>query len=179
MSNTSTYRRYIGNLVYNFKYQKISTIGQTCIYCGCAAVVWDHVPPISIASGYDGHFIKVPACRDCNGFLSAVPIMTLQGRRHHIIQRMLVRRKKFLTTPDWENMELSEITGWVNRYIRAHLKKRNYLRRKIAYMNKNIEETFSEYIINFLEIKKAGGFRCCSGSIVDVGYSEPQRAEIY
>jgi hypothetical protein len=178
MKNATTYRRYIGLRIYDFKYQKISTIGQTCIYCGCAAGVWDHVPPVSIASGYDGHFIKVPSCKDCNAFLSAAPIMDLRGRRIHIIQRMLVKRRKFLATPDWDGMELSEITGWVNRYIRAHLKKRNQLRRKIAYMNKNIEERFSDYIINFSEIKNVSGGDRYDGDIIKIGYVEPQRADI-
>ena len=83
-----------------------------------------------------------------------------------------------MATPDWDGMELSEITGWVNRYIRAHLKKRNQLRRKIAYMNKNIEERFSDYIINFSEIKNVSGGDRYDGDIIKIGYVEPQRADI-
>jgi hypothetical protein len=150
----SNYRRVINERVYDFKYEKIKTIGDRCIYCGAAPHVWDHVPPIVVASNYGGKFIKVPACKECNAFLNHFNVMDLESRRRHIIGRILVRRKSALNTPKWEDCELGEIKGWVNGYIRSEIKRKKSLINRMEYMVHNISETFGHHVDDYQLIKR-------------------------
>ena len=150
----SQHTRVINERLYNFKYMEIETIGDTCIYCGVPANVWDHVPPIVLASNYEGTFILVPACRECNGFLNRLNTMDLEGRRRHIIGRILARRKSVLNTPDWDENELDEIEGWVNEYIKSELKKKKCLMDRMGHMMHNISETFQDYVPEYTLVEK-------------------------
>ena len=135
--------------VYDFKYEVVKALGGVCVYCGDFAEVMDHVPPISKARFFSGHFIKVPACKQCNSFLSSISLVTLKERRKHVLSRMAVRRKKVLSTPEWTEEELSEIKYGSNRYIRKHLQMKKHLMERIKYINDNIDETFCDCVPGF------------------------------
>ena len=137
-------RRYISEKLNDFKYKRINPVFDACIYCGETARVWDHVPPISIADGYNGMFFKVPSCRSCNAYLFHKPFFALSVRKEHIRQRLF--RKTDLYIPIWEVDELDSIKGWVNKYIKYGLNNQRILKRRILYITATMGEEFTDYL---------------------------------
>ena len=148
-------RRELNNLIHEFKYEEIKTIGNLCLYCENIAAVWDHVPPISLAYYYQGHFIKIPSCRSCNSCLTNKPLISLANRRSEIIRVLLGTRenKSIMKTAEW-GLELEELTGWLKRYIRSHCLKKVILITRIINMRDSIKETWGEYVEDFKGIKE-------------------------
>ena len=148
--------RYLHHVLHDFKYIKVQNIDSRCVYCGERAEVLDHVPPISIAYQYTGSFLKIPACRSCNKYLYAIPLVTLSSRREHIRQRLY--RIKDINIPTWENLEIAELKGMLNSYVKNGLKNQEIIRRRILYISINFEETFQDYIYDDYEkvTKKEG-----------------------
>ena len=92
-----------------------------CTYCGAPANGVDHIVPIS----YNGYKLKgkngkrgnqsydkkktVPVCNDCNNLLNDYAIFSIHERAAYISQRLAIKHRKLLSTPDWSEDELSEL----------------------------------------------------------------------
>ena len=136
----STKKRALNKRIHDFKYIRIHSIGNLCVYCGEWAEVLDHVPPISAAHLYKAGHIKVPACKSCNKFLSGAIILSIKDRKKYIIEKILKKRKKSLRIPNWEEEELCEIKGFVNGYIKKGLIKQRQLQIRLKILTS--DETF-------------------------------------
>jgi hypothetical protein len=123
------YTRRQSDNVYHYKYRKVKTYWNECIYCGAPAVVWDHVPPISLAYHYAGNqeikFLLVPACGECNALLSNHDIPTVDERKNYLLNRITKKYRKILKMPDWSDSELEEIKGYINKFVKSSQHKQN------------------------------------------------------
>jgi hypothetical protein len=92
--------------------------GVCCYYCGGLATTRDHSPALRVVmrilekGDYDEFeqltLVVVPACRACNGNLSAKPLLTLEERRAYIHTKYPTRLE---TSPisNWSALELNEL----------------------------------------------------------------------
>uniref|UniRef100_A0A6M3LL27 HNH endonuclease n=1 Tax=viral metagenome TaxID=1070528 RepID=A0A6M3LL27_9ZZZZ len=142
MNNVSINNRRRSVILHDFKYNKIK--GSFCIYCGEKAHVYDHVPPISKAEQFKGTFIKVPSCKSCNAILNNTSFKTLKERREHLIKKL--SNRKDLKIPIWDYSELSELEGFIKKYIKKGIKNREVLKKRLTYLYFYLEtENFEDY----------------------------------
>jgi hypothetical protein len=146
--------RYRCEQLHDFKYQKVSTIGCCCIYCGKPAKTLDHIPPISAAHLYTGTFVKVPACSRCNTFLHNRLFVTLEERKQYLIERYCERYKKDLKIPSWRLRELEKLQGFLNGYIDRGLKLKKDVMSRLSYLA--FQESLADYVEDFSPIKQRG-----------------------
>ena len=106
----------------NFKYKKLKT--HYCIYCGELAEVWDHVPPLSLACGHDGCFLKVCSCKNCNSLLTDLDVCKLNDRKKHLIKRITKKYTKKINIPHWGEKEIKQLRGCLNGTPSIELKLR-------------------------------------------------------
>ncbi len=89
---------------------------QPCEYCGMPADSIDHVPPQTVRpfmmeSGLSKRiqFVSVWACRECNCYLGAKALFTIEERKRFIKKVLRLKYKKYLKIPDWSDSELSRV----------------------------------------------------------------------
>lgn len=106
-----TTKRYGSNYLPRYK-RKLDCPEHVCFYCGELGSTDDHCPPLKAAGSLprsEYTFIIVPACGECNGLLSALPLYTLEARLAHIAATLPKRYAKVLATPTWDTDELDEL----------------------------------------------------------------------
>ena len=73
--------------IYDQFYTTDGDVGDPCVYCGCQSTGFDHVPPLHFAERipadlrYRFRFRLLPACRECNSWLSGLLLGKLSRRR--------------------------------------------------------------------------------------------------
>jgi hypothetical protein len=127
-------------VLYDHKYKRIYTIGNLCAYCGEEATVLDHVPPISYAHMYKEGHKKIPSCKSCNKYLWCMDIIDIEDRKKYLLKRLTEHFRKTLNIPKWDDLELNEIKGFVNGYIKAGLAKQKILQNRLRVLA--CEESF-------------------------------------
>lgn len=133
--------RYQRSKIYDASYMNRGIPGDPCAYCGQVSDTMDHIPPLSMvasmsATGQEcqGPFIKVPACRECNTYLTTLIILTVKGRRKYIKDRLRKKYQHFLRIPNWDEEELEEMSPKFADEIRASVKFANAVRMRLAWM---------------------------------------------
>jgi hypothetical protein len=140
--------------LHGFKYEKIQNGYRECLYCGDLQECFDHVPPVSLAYRCEGSFVLVPSCKNCNSYLSNFPSYKLSSRRKIILDRLLVRRKNILVTPDWDKDELGKMGKDMQKYIKKCIFKRNLIRNRIDHLEDHKDEEFCDVIKGFKDIEE-------------------------
>lgn len=118
-----------------------------CYYCGETADSVDHVVPQSMLRTLStledeytsailarhGRRMTVPACIECNVLLGNKYFITLAERKAHLKQRLRVRYRKLLATPDWTDTELGRLGDRMQGYVIASVVKRDIVLKRIRY----------------------------------------------
>ena len=133
-ANQTVYRR-----IHNFKYKKAGFNERVCIYCGDWATVWDHVPPLIYATGYNTH-IKYPSCRLCNGYLNAYNSTNIMERKEYLKEKYKQKYSKFLKIPDWDLWEFGHLDKKLSEYIKGSISIQKEIKNKIVCLNLKPEE---------------------------------------
>lgn len=137
-----------------------------CVYCGVVCDSWDHVVPqhllkraaelkLDLSGLYRMKRWIVPACRECNSAIGGKLTTTLQGRRE--IAKKHIRKKyaAFLRIPDWSEEELAEMGPSAREDIKAGIRMRDHIRKRLAWTNpKHNEFDISSVMHLFKEVVK-------------------------
>ena len=111
--------------------------GYDCTYCGMNATDMDHVIPrsYSMLEGEDTRSKEdcVPACRECNGLLSNLMVITIAERAGYLVSRLVDRHKKLLDSPDWSEEEFEELEGRLRKHVKSLQTKKKVIKARIAY----------------------------------------------
>ncbi len=108
-----------------------------CIYCGLPAHGLDHVPPRAITERVEleCRYRIVPSCRECNCGLGAIAIVTLDGRRRHLLKWYRRRYKRLLQMPDWTEEELAALGPTMRNHVLASQAAAKLLRLRMARLH--------------------------------------------
>jgi len=112
-----------------------------CYYCGLPASSIDHVVPQKllqesiIAGDTDsylelisrGRVLEVDSCQQCNSILGAGYDKTLADRKARLKQRLAKKLMRDLSTPDWSEEQLAELSPLLRTWVRQAL-----IRKQIA-----------------------------------------------
>lgn len=116
-------------------------VGMDCIYCGESAECRDHVIPFCYNNStgkrkeIDYHSENVvPACNECNGYLGSQFITNIAERALYLANRLKIKNKKLLKTPDWSKEELEDLSANMRNTIQALQFKKGLLKDKISHM---------------------------------------------
>ena len=114
-----------------------------CYYCGLWADTIDHtIPRALLRYQLDPVALKeitgiqrttVPACLECNMLLGSQVFPTLAERKDWLKARLRRRYHKLLRMPDWSEDELLELGPSLQRHVRAALRQRDLVRKRIAW----------------------------------------------
>ena len=118
----------------------------TCTYCGDPADARDHViPQVMGFLQSDEYFnLVVPTCTSCNSHAGYNLFATVAERRRFIQKQIAKKHKKLLDTPDWTEGELEEMSWNMRALIEEVMKKKAWLKRRIAY---NVEKSSDRAVI--------------------------------
>ncbi len=112
---------------------------EPCIYCGVPASSIDHIPPrimrqrLADLGEYVGTWAEVPACRWCNSQIGDLALLTITDRKLYIKQRIRVKFKKLLSSPDWNEEQLSELGYSLKTKIVSAMAKKRLLKQRLAW----------------------------------------------
>lgn len=126
--------------VYEHRYTPLGQIGDPCTYCGAPSESMDHIPPIwsctSLADDHiphdPSHFVKVPACQQCNSHLGGKMFLTVAERRRSVRSYLRSKYARLLRMPLWDEDELAEMSPIFAQHIRACSHEVERIRRRIA-----------------------------------------------
>lgn len=85
----------------------------------------DHVPALSTvammraAEIETGRMVKVPACVECNSLLGAIAIHSIRERRKFVREKLLIRYRKYLNMPKWDEDDFEDVSPEMAKFIRA------------------------------------------------------------
>ena len=88
-----------------------------CTYCGQQGGCLDHVIPMSNTQSGKRRNVNynkqktVPACAECNSLLSNLDLNTISDRARFLAERLAIRYRKELDSPNWSEEELEELEG--------------------------------------------------------------------
>src|SRR5438105_4315346 len=105
-----------------------------CAYCGEFASTRDHVVPRSWTGSAKPRWNQsewVWACSECNSLLGSSIFDTFVDRREFIREKLRLKYKKLLATPDWTEAELSELHGRLRKTVQANLNAINVIRGRL------------------------------------------------
>jgi hypothetical protein len=103
--------------------------GEFCLYCGAVATTEDHFPPATVSM----HGLILPACNECNNLAGTEYSYDL-GMRYLCVKTKLKRKyKRILSSPDWTNKELSEVSYNLRCGVLEWQKREEKLQKRIAW----------------------------------------------
>ena len=133
--------RKLLELTFDPLYTSRGRCGDPCTYCGQVSDTMDHVPPLnqvaalsSADADYDGRFLKVPACHECNSILGTYPKLTIRERRDHVRKHLRKKYRRFLAIPNWDEDELAELSPSFAQEVRASVSFANHVRTRLRWM---------------------------------------------
>ncbi len=110
-----------------------------CVYCGETATDRDHVIPVSSkASSRHYDCETVPSCRQCNNWLGARYLITVEDRTAYIAGRLAAALAK-LKMVDWTPEEIDELGPRLKSKIKRGLAKRRRLISRLAFAQGSFE----------------------------------------
>ena len=132
---------------YHELYKTMDVNQYICIYCHRESEICEYVPPIEHAGAYslDSVFLLVPVCEECISLLDGCYEDTVSKRALHLFSRYGKEYHNALTTPDWSELELQEMSLEFAREIKPILEGKlianNILNNlnKVASQNCNIK----------------------------------------
>ena len=82
-----------------------------CIYCGDWFQCRDHIIPISYCQTYRDYKrgATVYCCKECNTLLGDRAHFSISSRAEYLIEAYWVKRRKFLTFPEWTADEIMRL----------------------------------------------------------------------
>jgi len=110
-----------------------------CFYCGMPADSRDHCPPVSRISDYEAlgllneRYLLVRCCRSCNNLLGATLQESLLDRAEELKDILTEKHRAALKAPDWDEEELMELGPRLRSSVRASIRKKNQIQRRIEY----------------------------------------------
>ncbi|MEH6443515.1 MAG: hypothetical protein V7784_06425 [Oceanospirillaceae bacterium] len=142
-------------------YRQISALDakhfNTCFYCGCIATEYDLTPPLKYAEFYlktreEADFYKVPACRECFGFLKN-DNSALLGQRVDIAKRCLAGKyKRAIRIYDvWNPDEVDELDYHLKHSVNAGMVLGKESSERIQFKGFNYEADGVKHKAHFVE----------------------------
>jgi hypothetical protein len=131
--------RHAAAIVFNQLYEHVGNLGDPCVYCGVLSSGWDHVPPLHFVGRLTAdvrtryHLRLLPACTECNCWLSGNVKTTLVERRAYVRQRLQRKYARLLQIPDWHEAELAQLSPKLQFDIRSKLRAAAYIRQRIRF----------------------------------------------
>jgi hypothetical protein len=109
----------------------------SCTYCGEWGDTRDHVTPVAWnrvrrQNGPAPQKNTVPCCSECNSFLGARPLFTIEDRASYLAEALSKYHRKILALPNWSVDELAELGATVRRSVLAGLEQRKIVARRLA-----------------------------------------------
>jgi len=112
-----------------------------CYYCGDQATTIDHTIPLIFIHQItneqrkimEDKLVRVPACRECNGFLGSKVFATLEERKFYVKTRIYKKHKKDIELPDWTTEELKQLGDNMFAIVVQGLTKRNRALQRLLY----------------------------------------------
>ncbi len=128
----------------------------TCFYCGCIAYQDDLVPPLKLADFYlrtreEADYYKVPACKECLGFLKSEK-GALLGQRVDVVKRMLARKyqRAIRIYELWDASEVNELSYQLKHSVNAGIVLGKESTERIAFKGFDFEvdgeQHFAKYV---------------------------------
>lgn len=115
-----------------------------CYYCGIPATDFDHVPPISMADALvttdalnASLLVKVDACKDCNGYLGAKPLLTPEDRRREVRDHIATQIHKYRDV-DWSVAEIRQLGPNMKREVRGFVTWLKTMRARLAWASAEV-----------------------------------------
>jgi hypothetical protein len=116
----------------------------TCTYCGTFATTWDHVVCVSLIrprnnskpDRYQSGDWIVPACNDCNSFLSDRVLNAVPLRAAWLYKEYRRRFRKILTSPQWSDEEINELEGAFKIHVIESMLIQAELDHRLAHLRK-------------------------------------------
>lgn len=125
---------------------------EPCAYCGLPADTVDHVIPRSLrymlvdVGGWRDRWGRVtdtvPACHECNSLVGSMVFNTMREKRNYIHERMRVKYKSVLRTPNWDQDELDELSPIMREYVVASMELAHLIRERLRWRGSIIRENF-------------------------------------
>ena len=97
----------------NHNRSRIKISGPFCVYCGQLANTDEHFPP---ASKTNFGFL-LPCCRECNNIAGTEHGSDFQKRVDHVKRGLSKKYRTILTIPRWDEDDLEELSGNLQRGI--------------------------------------------------------------
>lgn len=108
-----------------------------CTYCGYTCdITRDHVIPVSWKTA-GRHYQRgdtISACRECNSTLSDVGIFAVPERASYLLSKYLVKYRKHLAMPRWEDWELDELDQSLRGKVEASVFESEICRLRIDHL---------------------------------------------
>lgn len=81
-----------------------------CVYCGVIAGTKDHLLPRTwTGEAVRRHVLVVPACGECNSYISDRYAPSITERRKLAHKAIIHRKRRILNIPDWSDDEMAEL----------------------------------------------------------------------
>lgn len=112
-----------------------------CVYCADRASSVDHVPALHAIEIHGAAYfhdqgipiIRVPACLECNTWLSDQPIHTVKSRRLAIGAMLKKKYRRVLVRQTWTPEDLAELGHTLRTAIQSTNAAAEAIRHRIAY----------------------------------------------
>jgi hypothetical protein len=139
--------RVMNHKKYHHLYSHFYHFGDECTYCGEIAVCLDHAPALVRVEevGPDFFhelkipFLLLPACTECNAWLSGNPLDTVQDRATFILGRLQAKYGRFLEVKRWSEEELSTFGANLHAVISEFSENQDILQLRIDHLITLIE----------------------------------------
>lgn len=121
-----------------------------CAYCKALATDREHVVPFSFLHvgkhSYKYNDLIVPSCRECNSLCSDRVFDNFWDKKQYIHERLSLKYKNVLRSPDWNSKDISEMKGELKKLVIFTEELKKLLR--IRMENLQNPECFTKYEID-------------------------------
>jgi Zn-finger protein len=122
---------------------KLSELPRICFYCGEPASDREHVYPKSV---FGERGFKVWSCGECNTIASNKVFETIDDKGEYIRRGLAKKYKKLYSFPDWDEDELSEISGSLRKKIIAWMEAKSWIRKRLNWHTNVVVMRATKYL---------------------------------
>lgn len=120
-----------------------------CEYCGSTlSITRDHVIPISWSGLKRNYSVgdTVKCCMECNSMLGAKPLFCITGRASFLIGEVSKKYKNSLSTPDWSEDDLNDLSYSLRKKVISSIKERDFIKARLANLVISANDGDKNYI---------------------------------